>query len=89
MDFPRLGKLSLPGIEEPRDVYRCGTMEYFDKSFQNVNCRNERPLQRVNRVFHTVSTTDDPVIRSLAMKKSIDGMVEGTDVSKVRKPYFS
>ncbi|OQR79284.1 eukaryotic translation initiation factor 3 subunit D isoform 2 [Tropilaelaps mercedesae] len=84
MDFPRLGKLSLPGIEEPRDVYRCGTMEYFDKSFQNVNCKNERPLQRVNRVFHTVSTTDDPVIRSLAMKKSIEGMVENADVSKVR-----
>ncbi|OQR79286.1 eukaryotic translation initiation factor 3 subunit D isoform 1 [Tropilaelaps mercedesae] len=37
MDFTRLGKLSLPGIHKPNDVYRCGTMGYFDKSFQNVN----------------------------------------------------
>lgn len=84
LDFPRLTKLSLPGIEEPTDVYRCGTMEYFDKSYQNVNCKNEKPLQRINRVFQVVSTTDDPVIRALAMKKTIPGMVEGADVSQVK-----
>lgn len=84
MDFPRLSKLSLPGIEEPVDVFRCGTMEYFDKSYQNINCKNEKPLQRINRVFQAVPTTDDPVIRALATKKHIDGMVEGVDVSDVK-----
>lgn len=84
MDFPRLGKLSLPGIEEGKDVYRCGTMEYFDKTYQNVNCKTEKPLQRINRVFHKVTTTDDPIIRSLVTKKSVEGMVEGADVSNVK-----
>ncbi|XP_022651713.1 eukaryotic translation initiation factor 3 subunit D-like isoform X2 [Varroa destructor] len=84
MEFSWLTKLMLSGIGEGRDVYRCGTMEYFDKTFQSVTCKNERPLRRVNRIFHTVWTTDDPVIRSLAMKKFITGMVEGADVSKVR-----
>jgi len=27
--------------------------------------KNERPLQRIDRIFHTVTTTDDPVIRKL------------------------
>ena len=30
-----------------------------------VNVKNERPLQRIDRIFHTVTTTDDPVIRKL------------------------
>merc|ERR1712117_602172 len=27
--------------------------------------KNEKPLQRIDRIFHTVTTTDDPVIRKL------------------------
>ena len=27
--------------------------------------KNEKPLQRIDRIFHTVTTTDDPVIRRL------------------------
>jgi translation initiation factor 3 subunit D len=30
-----------------------------------VNVKNEKPLQRIDRIFHTVTTTDDPVIRKL------------------------
>lgn len=28
--------------------------------------KNEKPLQRVDRLFHTVTTTDDPVIRKVS-----------------------
>merc|ERR1719334_1754968 len=65
MDFPRLGKLSLPTVAEPIDLIQCGALEYYDKIFDRVNVKNERPLQRIDRIFHTVTTTDDPVIRRL------------------------
>ena len=31
MDFPRLGKLSLPSVAEPDDLIQCGSLEYYDK----------------------------------------------------------
>merc|ERR1712106_1271473 len=65
MDFPRLGKLSLPTVAEPTDLLQCGSLEYYDKIFDRVNVKHERPLQRIDRIFHTVTTTDDPVIRKL------------------------
>ena len=41
----------------------CGTMEYYDKAYDRVNVKSEKPLKRIDRIFHTVTTTDDPVIR--------------------------
>ncbi|KAG9509454.1 Eukaryotic translation initiation factor 3 subunit D, partial [Fragariocoptes setiger] len=76
MDFPRLSKLSLPGVSEAQDVYVCGAVEYYDKSFDRVNCKQGRLLQRVNRVFHKVTTTDDPIIRKLS---KTEGNVFATD----------
>jgi len=66
MDFPRLSKLTLPNIGEAEDVLKCGSLEFYDKTYDRVNTKTERRLQRVNRVFHKVTTTDDPVIRQLA-----------------------
>ncbi|KAF5399997.1 Eukaryotic translation initiation factor 3 subunit D [Paragonimus heterotremus] len=77
LDFARLSKLALPNIKEPSDLVNCGEMEYYDKSYDRVNTRNERPLVRVNRVTHTVSTTDDPIIQRLAKEHS--GRVYCTD----------
>ncbi|XP_072386398.1 eukaryotic translation initiation factor 3 subunit D [Diabrotica undecimpunctata] len=76
MDFPRLGKLSLPGIKDGDDVLCCGELEYYDKSYDRVNVKNEKALQSVNRIFHTVTTTDDPVIRKLT---KTEGNVYATD----------
>ena len=33
MDFPRLGKLSLPSVGECTDLLQCGGLEYYDKIF--------------------------------------------------------
>ena len=33
--------------------------------FFRVNVKNEKPMQRIDRIFHTVTTTDDPIIRKL------------------------
>lgn len=76
MDFPRLGKLSFPGIGDGKDIYVCGTVEYYDKSYDRVNCKNEKRLQRINRIHHKVTTTDDPIIRKVS---KTDGNVYATD----------
>lgn len=55
MDFPRLAKLSLPGVKEPEDILNCGELEYYDKSYDRVNVKSEKPLQRIDRIFHTVN----------------------------------
>lgn len=76
MDFPRLAKLSLPNVKEADDTLCCGSLEYYDKTYDRVNVKNEKPLQRIDRVFHTVTTTDDPVIRKLS---KTEGNVYATD----------
>lgn len=65
MDFPRLSKLSLPGIADPDELIQAGSLEYYDKTYEKVNVKSEKQLQRIDRIFHTVTTTDDPMIRKL------------------------
>ncbi|ROT65131.1 Eukaryotic translation initiation factor 3 subunit D, partial [Penaeus vannamei] len=65
MDFPRLSKLSLPNVDDPKDLYLCGSLECYDKTYDRVTVKNEKKLTRINRIFHKVTTTDDPVIRQL------------------------
>lgn len=49
------------------DRLKCGSMEYYDKSYDRVSTKNERPLKRINRIFHKVTTTDDPMIRQVSL----------------------
>ena len=53
-------------VADPTDLYTCGSMEHYEKAYDRINVKNERPLKRIDRVFHTVTTTDDPIIRKLA-----------------------
>lgn len=76
MDFPRLSKLSLPNVVDGTDIYKCGSVEYYDKTYDRVTCKNEKRLIRVNRGFHKVTTTDDPIIRQLS---KTEGNVYATD----------
>ncbi|XP_071814544.1 eukaryotic translation initiation factor 3 subunit D-like [Apostichopus japonicus] len=76
LDFLRLNKLRLPNIGDPEDLIKCGEMEFYNKSFDRINTKLEKRLARVNRLFHKVTTTDDPNIRKLASK----GNVFGTDI---------
>ncbi|XP_037725906.1 eukaryotic translation initiation factor 3 subunit D-2 [Drosophila subpulchrella] len=66
IDFPRLLKLALPNIKEGQDIVTCGSLDYYDKLYDRVNLRNEKPLLKMDRVVHTATTTDDPVIRRLS-----------------------
>lgn len=42
-----------------------GSMEYYDKTYDRVTTKNEKKLRRINRIFHKVTTTDDPIIRQV------------------------
>jgi len=74
----QLLKLSLPSVSEPEDLMKCGTMEYYDKAYDRVNVKSELDLMRIDRIFHTVTTTDDPIIRKLT-KSQPDVNVFATD----------
>lgn len=76
MGFPRLAKLNLPNVEEPKDVHVCGALEYYDRTYDRINCKQGKILQQVNRVHHKVTTTDDPIIRRLS---KVEGNVFATD----------
>lgn len=47
--------------------YDAGTVEFYDRSFDRITTRNEIPLEGNNRIFHKVTTTDDPVIRKVTI----------------------
>ena len=34
MDFPRLGKLTLPTVGDPTDLIQAGSLEYYDKQYE-------------------------------------------------------
>jgi len=79
IDFSRLAKLSLPSVGEPVDLKICGSLEYYDKVYDRLNTKTSitsSRLKRINRVYHKVTTTDDPVVRSLA---KTEGNVYATD----------
>ena len=50
-------------VGEPEDVAFCGQLQYYDKLFDRVTPKATRPLHRTQRVFRSVTTSDDPVIR--------------------------
>lgn len=50
--------------------YMCGSLEFYDKSYDRITTKNEVPLVGVNRIFHKVTTTDDPIIRKVLNNKN-------------------
>ncbi|KAG2430947.1 hypothetical protein HXX76_009915 [Chlamydomonas incerta] len=60
-----LGRLNYnPG--EPVDLLACGSLEYYDKSYDNLAVKKEKPLEKTKRIFRSVSTSDDPVLAQMA-----------------------
>ncbi|KAF8066359.1 EIF3D [Scenedesmus sp. PABB004] len=63
--FQNLAKLNC-SVGAPEDLHAAGSLEYYDKAYDKLTTRQEKPLVRSKRVFRSVSTSDDPIIRSLA-----------------------
>ncbi|TRY68259.1 hypothetical protein TCAL_03825 [Tigriopus californicus] len=78
MEKTQLMKLSLPTVSDAESLMNCGALEYYDKIYDRVNVKNAQPLKRIDRIFHTVTTTDDPVIRRLVTSQA-DANVFATD----------
>ena len=60
--FTSLAKLHYQ-VGEPEDLAFCGKLYYYDKAYDRVTPRLERPLQKTNKAFRSVTTSDDPIIR--------------------------
>jgi translation initiation factor 3 subunit D len=63
--FTSLAKLSC-SVGEPEDLHQAGSLEYYDRAYDKLSARQDRPLERTKRAFRNVTTSDDPVIRQLA-----------------------
>jgi len=62
------------------DVYTCGTLQPYDKNYDRVNPKMEKKLEKKDRAFYRVTTSDDPIIAKLASDpKHKDVKVFATD----------
>ncbi|KAJ1308440.1 hypothetical protein OPQ81_004145 [Rhizoctonia solani] len=67
IDFPRLSKLRLD-VDDPETLESYGKVYAYDKSYDRINTKNERPLQILDRIKYNTTTSDDPVIQQFANK---------------------
>ncbi|KAF8760234.1 Eukaryotic translation initiation factor 3 subunit D [Rhizoctonia solani] len=67
IDFPRLSKLRLE-VDDPETLESYGKIFAYDKSYDRINTKNERPLQILDRIKYNTTTSDDPVIQQHANK---------------------
>ncbi|KAK0206961.1 eukaryotic translation initiation factor 3 subunit D [Desarmillaria ectypa] len=71
IEFHRLAKLRLD-VDEPEDIDSYGRLYEYDKSYDRITTKNEKPLQILDRLKYNPTTSDDPVIQSLHAKQSPD-----------------
>jgi len=63
---------------EVEDLCWCGHADQYDDSYDKVSSKNAKPLKRIeNKVFYSVSTSDDPIIEKFAIENI--GNVFATD----------
>jgi translation initiation factor 3 subunit D len=43
-----------------------GTLQGYDKVFDRINTRNEKPLEILDRVRYNASASDDPIIAQVS-----------------------
>ncbi|KII94641.1 hypothetical protein PLICRDRAFT_148682 [Plicaturopsis crispa FD-325 SS-3] len=65
IEFHRLAKLRLE-VDEPEDLDTYGRLFAYDKSYDRITTKTEKPLQLVDRIKYNTTTSDDPVIQQLA-----------------------
>ncbi|KAJ7639503.1 eukaryotic translation initiation factor 3 subunit D [Roridomyces roridus] len=77
IEFHRLAKLRLD-VDDPVDLDSYGRLFAYEKSYDRITTKTERPLQLVDRIKYNTTTSDDPVIQELAAKNT--ATVYATDV---------
>ncbi|KIO32786.1 hypothetical protein M407DRAFT_13823 [Tulasnella calospora MUT 4182] len=82
IDFPRLSKLRLEvDLEEPKTVGTFGQVFAYDRTFDRITPKTERPLQILDRVRYNTTTSDDPIIQDLASKGTAKAYATDTILS--------
>jgi translation initiation factor 3 subunit D len=66
MDLKTLEKAKHFLEDEPTTLLSCGSVFPFDKTYERVNTKNDRPLDKTDHAFPKVTTSDDPHIRAFA-----------------------
>lgn len=77
IEFHRLAKLRLE-VDAPEDIDSYGRLFPYEKSYDRITTKTERPLQLIDRIKYNTTTSDDPVIQQLASKGT--ATVYATDV---------
>ncbi|KAF8505873.1 translation initiation factor eIF-3 subunit D [Russula emetica] len=67
IEFHRLAKLRLE-VEEPEEIESYGRLYPYNKAYDRITTKTERPLQPVDRIKYNTTTSDDPIIQQLASK---------------------
>ncbi|TFK94252.1 translation initiation factor eIF-3 subunit D [Polyporus arcularius HHB13444] len=67
IEFHRLAKLRLE-VDEPEDLETYGRVYPYDKSYDRITTRTEKPLQLLDRIKYNPTTSDDPVIQEMASR---------------------
>jgi len=77
IEFAHLNKVS---TEEPQvtDLTSAGEVPTYDKSYNAISLKNTKAIETSKAAFFTVSTSDDPILKSLA--DAGEGNVFATDV---------
>lgn len=65
LDFARMGKLRMD-VDAPQDMCSYGTLFQYDKAYDRVSVRFEKPLQPQDRVHYNPTTSEDPIIHEIA-----------------------
>jgi len=53
-------------VTAPKDLKLCGSLGFYDEAYHRVNSRNEKALQKFDRAFFNVTTSDDPIIEEFS-----------------------
>ncbi|KAI0698568.1 translation initiation factor eIF-3 subunit D [Cytidiella melzeri] len=77
IEFHRLAKLRLE-VDDPEDLDTYGRLFAYDKAYDRIVTKSEKPLQLVDRIKYNTTTSDDPVMQELAAKDT--ATVYTTDV---------
>ncbi|KAH9999980.1 translation initiation factor eIF-3, subunit D [Russula vinacea] len=77
IEFHRLAKLRLE-VDEPEDLESYGRLYPYNKAYDRITTKTERPLQPVDRIKYNTTTSDDPIIQQLASKRTAS--IYATDI---------
>ncbi|KAJ3793383.1 eukaryotic translation initiation factor 3 subunit D [Lentinula aff. detonsa] len=69
IEFHRLAKLRLE-VDEPENINSYGRLFAYDKTFDRITTKTEKPLQQLDRIKYNTTTSDDPVIQQLVNKNT-------------------